>query len=358
MVRIQSQITSPRRRQRGLSLVELMVGVVVAMAAVIVVMQVFQLSEGSRRSTTGGGDAQTSGAIALTLLQQDLRQAGLGISNLDLMNCNLTLAAGRVLNNLGPVIINHPDIPAGDAGSDTLVVAYGSSEGSPTGDQINGQSDANTYEVGQEWSFAAEEYVIPVVQNSTGGACGVATLARVTATAAAGAGGAGTVSVSNGTAGIGTGGILYNLGRTPRFHAYAVRNGRLTRCDFMQSDCRVNNAANWVEIADGIVALRAQYGRDTSAPRDTVLDIYNQTQPATSCAWSRVVALRLALVARSGQYNKDEVDQPEPSWAGSADAPIGLADGWKHYRYKTFETLLPLRNMPSLGVDSTMDSVC
>jgi type IV pilus assembly protein PilW len=354
----QSKPISGAHPQRGLSLVELMVGLVVAMAAVIVVMQVFQLSEGNRRSTTGGGDAQTSGAIALTLLQQDLRQAGLGISSLSLLNCNLTLGAGRVLNNLGPVTLNHPDIPAGDAGSDTLVVAYGSGEGSPTGDQINGQPDGNTYEVGQEWSFATNEYVIPVVENNTGGACGTATLARVTAKAAAGVGGAGTVTVSNGTAGIGTGGILYNLGLTPRVHAYAVRGGRLTRCDFMLNDCRVNNAANWIEIADGIVALRVQYGRDSSAPRDTVLDLYDQTTPTTGCEWSRVIAVRLALVARSGQFNKDEVDQPDPSWAGSETAPIGLGEGWKHYRYKTFETLLPLRNMPSAGVDAAMDSVC
>ena len=43
----------PYRRSAGFSLVELMVGIVVAMVAVIVIMQVFRMTEGHRRSTTG-----------------------------------------------------------------------------------------------------------------------------------------------------------------------------------------------------------------------------------------------------------------------------------------------------------------
>jgi len=69
---------SQASRADGFSLVELMVGMVIGMIAIIVVMQVFSLSEGSKRTTTGGDDAQMSGAVALTMLQRDIRQAGYG----------------------------------------------------------------------------------------------------------------------------------------------------------------------------------------------------------------------------------------------------------------------------------------
>ncbi len=83
------------RRERGLSLVELMVGIVVAMAAVLVVTQMFKLSEGQRRTTTGGDDAQMTGAIAISLLQRELRQAGQGLMSNRLLMCQRDLGSGR-----------------------------------------------------------------------------------------------------------------------------------------------------------------------------------------------------------------------------------------------------------------------
>ena len=99
------------RRPSGFSLVELMVGIVVAMAAVIVVMQVFKVSEGQRRNTTGGDDAATTGAIALSLMQRDLRQAGQGFTTAQLLDCKLNLGNGRSVGELVPVQINPTGIP-------------------------------------------------------------------------------------------------------------------------------------------------------------------------------------------------------------------------------------------------------
>ena len=120
-------------RSRGFSLVELMVGLVIGTIAILVVLQVFALSEGSKRTTTGGDDAQNAGAIALVLMQRDLRQAGYGISSVALLGCNLALpvpapgtATAWTLNALAPVTINHAGIPAGDANTDTLLLVYGS----------------------------------------------------------------------------------------------------------------------------------------------------------------------------------------------------------------------------------------
>lgn len=333
-----------RARQHGFSLIELMVGIVVAMVAVIVVMQVFSVSEGHRRTTTGGDDAQSVGAIALTLLQRDLRQAGQGFANTRLLGCDLALQSGWTLNGLAPLTINHADVAAGDTGTDTLLIAYGSGLGSPEGDRINSQPGGNIYSVATASSFRLNDWVI-ATPPSRQTPCGL----RLTQVS--GAPVAPNVTVGSGTVGVANG-ILFNLGPAPRIVAYAVRNGRLTLCDFQTQDCRSANSVNWSEIGDGIVSLRAEYGRDTSAPLDAAVDGYDQTTPTTACGWSSVMAMRMVVVARNGQLEKTDVSAAAPTWSAGASAPISLTGNWQRYRYKTFETTVPLRNVAWQGVPS------
>ena len=157
---------------------------------------------------------------------------------------------------------------------------------------------------------------------------------------------------SPGTVGM-TDGTLFNLGQTPVVRVYAIRNGVLTQCNFLAADCRSTNANNWVPIGDNIASLRAVYGRDTSTPMDMVADVFDQTSPVgtDACGWTRVSAVRLVLVARNTQYNKQAVTSAPPDWAASAVAPIDLSSGanWTQFRYRTFETTVPLRNMTWQG---------
>ncbi|MBT9495137.1 MAG: PilW family protein [Paucibacter sp.] len=329
-----------RRGQRGISLIELLVAVVVGMAAVIVVMQVYQTSDAVRRTTGSVDSAQTTGTIALTVLQRDLRQAGQGLMSPNLLLCGLTLTGGTALTSLAPLTINHPDIPAGDTGSDTLLIAYGSGNGAPEGARINAQPAANSYSVGTITGFAQNDRVL-ATPASRAAVCqlrldlvSVAPLAP-------------NVTVSTGVAGMANG-TLFNLGRNPRITAYAVRGGRLTTCDLLTQNCTSNSAANWGEVADGVVALRALYGRDTSGTPDAIVDAYDQTTPATVAAWSCVLAAQVVMVTRSGQLEKEDATAAAPTWAGSASAPISLSasrSDWKRYRYRTFESTVPLRNV-------------
>jgi type IV pilus assembly protein PilW len=114
------------------------------------------------------------------------------------------------------------------------------------------------------------------------------------------------------------------------------------------------------DLFPNIVGLRAYYGKDTDA--DGVIDAYDQTTPTTNAGWQQVLAVRLALVARSAQYERDEVTSANPMWVvgdspAVSPAPVtcgaskcvelkvdGLAD-WKHYRYKVYDTVVPLRNL-------------
>jgi len=87
---------------------------------------------------------------------------------------------------------------------------------------------------------------------------------------------------------------------------------------------------------------------------DAIVDTYDQTTPTSSCEWTRVRAVRLALVARNEQYEKDAVTTTALTWAASNDLPIDLTSNgdWQHYRYKVFQTVVPLRNVVAAGVTS------
>jgi type IV pilus assembly protein PilW len=121
-----------------------MVAMVIGMIGIIIMMQVFASAEGQKRTTTGTGDAQSNGAMAIYTLQRDIREAGYGFNAMNALGCPLALPApaSRTLTQLAPVIINPltaagvPEVPAGDDNTDTLLVAYGNGEGSPEGDVI------------------------------------------------------------------------------------------------------------------------------------------------------------------------------------------------------------------------------
>ena len=382
-----------RRSSGGFSLMEIMVGIVIGMLAVIVIMQVFSLSEGRKRTTTGGSDSMTEGAIAMYALQRDLRQAGNGVAAMSLFGCNVTFPHGANVP-LAPVVIN-PDtddiIPAGDSNTDTLLIFYSQTTGQTQGQTRTVVLNDATY----------------YIQDSP---CKSATATSMTLTS-----GQTTLSLSSSDA-------LFVLGTTllpPRAVAYAVRAGNLTVCDYMANDCGAactatdgTCSANWIPIASNIVSLRAQYGRASdpaldvnpvpdpmtddmtgkrvpnyvvSAPDDA--SPYNQTTPlspptdtasllATQCGWARTGAIRFALVARSGQYEKDNVttdnkaDDPDatlsPVWDGNADVAIDLTKkpngdenpDWKHYRYRVFQTAIPLMNVTWMGQQQVCQTGC
>lgn len=369
-------------------MVETMVGLLIGMVGVVVIMQVFALSEAQRRAITGGGDAQTSGAVALQILQRDIRMSGHGWPVFDMAGCGLLLPNGVTLNTMAPVVINDANmIPAGDPNTDTVLVLYGNGNGLSKGDAIKQAKPSGAdyvYEINYP-TVPVGDRVIAAGKQPSPCTLTLATVASVVQTIA------GTfssdplhdVTVSGGVY-VPKGSKLYGFGPAPVIRAYAIRNGNLTVCDYMANDCadaaQVGDTAVWVPIAGNVVSLRAQYGRDSRpaplppSPGDGLIyaaaDIYDQSTPPlnvpdpanalykTQCGWVRIAAARLALVARSGQYEKDEVTAQVPTWTGSEADPFDLSknpDGsdnkdWRHYRYKVFETVVPIRNPIWQGV--------
>jgi type IV pilus assembly protein PilW len=358
-------------KHAGFTLVEVMVGMVIGMIGMIVMLQVFSNAESQKRATTGSGDAQSNGAMAIYSLQRDIRQAGYGFNALNAMGCSLALPApaSRTINQLAPVTINPPvaDVPAGDANSDTLLIVYGSGEGSPEGDSITSVagSQVAVFTPANFSAFvnvATTPYRVIAAPSSITVNCALS-LSTVTAFASP--------NLTIASSGAVEEGSLFNLGFAPRILAYAVRAGNLTVCDYMAANCGAactatdgTCSANWVPIVNNIVSLRAQYGRDIlpapPAARDYVVDTWDQTTPAKpattlqsawdsfACSWTRIPAFRLAVVSRNSLVDKGTLTAVAPTWEGSTNNPIDLSGraNWQNYRYKTFETSIPVRNLP------------
>jgi type IV pilus assembly protein PilW len=124
-------LRTPRRHESGFTIVELMVGMLIGLISIVVMFQVFAVSEGQRRTTTGAGDAQQNGVTSLYLMERDARMSGYGLNFFRLLGCSThgfwTPSVKTIDFTLAPVVIANG---AGGTAPDKITFMY---------------SDADTY---------------------------------------------------------------------------------------------------------------------------------------------------------------------------------------------------------------------
>lgn len=335
-----------RLHQAGFSLVEIMVGLVIGMLATVVIMQVFSVFEAQKRTTTGTADAQTNGSIALYNIGRELQMAGYSLisgTNSPLECTALTVNGTLDLttpNRLSPVTITNGVAAAGISASDRITLRYGNSlmGGVPAQITAMGAPTANDATVASNLGCRVGD--ITLVTNGT--TCAISSATAVTGNT--------TVTLANTTTAI-AGANLSCLG-TWNEVTYAVNNGDLER--------------NGVPGAVGIVNLQAQYGISAAANSNQVtqwVDASGGTWAAPTVAnRNRIKAVRIAVVARNAKMEPAVVTTACSSttaaapvglcaWAGSVASPAPVIDlsagdpNWLRYRYRVFETIIPLRNV-------------
>jgi type IV pilus assembly protein PilW len=381
--------------QAGFTLIELMVGLVVGLLAVLVITQVLALAEGKKRTVSMGSDAQINGALALFALQRDIAQAGYGAAAIpEALGCTAKYQAGATGTfTLAPVIINRNGQVNG---SDTLTVLQANTTNfsAPMGlteDTANPPTTATPFKVASSIGASAGNLMVLVpltrVPNSAQGVltpawtmdgsvpCSVfsvtddagATTTALTATQVPHVSGSGmrawnqdsvfpAMKIEGNSSVLKS--VLLNMGAMV-LRTYSVSAaGNLQGTDLSITDGSTPAAAT--DLYPQIVMMQALYGKDTDG--DGKVDAYNKTAPASNAEWQRVKTLRIAIVARSGQYEKEEVTATAPQWnlgstiavagtsacnSGSACLPLDLSTlaDWKHYRYKIYDTIVPLRNV-------------
>ena len=368
-----------RGLQQGVTLIELMVAMVIGLIAVLAITQVTALSEGQKRTTTNGSDAQVNGAIALHMLQRDLQSSGYGLTTFaGAMGCTLKLRYGDATDyswTVAPAIIT-AGTSAANGNSDSLQILYStrSSYSTPTRVSAAHTQTGTLFTVDSHIGVLQGDVMMAVPQTWT-------TANWCSAFQASAAGSANVVQHAAATGlswnpanltllfpagGYAADSRVVNLGALTS-HTYSVASTGLvltTRSVTSTSTSSDLDGSNASVASSGIVLMKAFYGVDTNG--DGKVDSYTQTTPTTAAGWQQVLSVRIAVVARSDQYEKSIVTTAAPEWqVGSAAAvpgsaictfssvttdqcvtlPVSYLTDWQHYRYKIFDTVVPLRNV-------------
>lgn len=355
----------------GMSLVEILAAMLVGLIGMTIIMQVYTLSEERKRTTTGTGDAQINGSIAMFTVERELRPAGFGMvtSNSNMLGCTVSAYdSSRTMSfpsNMAPVTIT-----PGTAGApDTITVIYGNS---PTAVDstafVSPSSGGAPFPVKNAAGFMVGDVVVAQegttcsVAEITGFASGSVNNIEHGVSAAYSYDAindngqsyvVSRTSTLNPSGGLGTytsNAKLFSLGRNPVVKRYSIDStaGKLMALSlFPYVAAEDSDGDGWseTEISEGVVQLKAEYGKDTN--NDNLVDAWNNTTPTTDIQWQQVLAIRVALLARSGQYEKTAVTTTAPAWYGGSFTMANAGDGtdWRNYRYRVYQTVVPLRNI-------------
>lgn len=373
-----------RVAQAGLSLVELMVGVLIGMIGIVVIFQMLATSEERKRTATAGSDVQVTGAIALTSLERDVREGGYGFSSAA-YDAGITPVMGCTVNaydsarptaaftyRLTPVQI----VQGAGAASDTIIVLRGSGNHFPASYVFTESTDTSKKTRGRA-GISPRDYMLvgrsnPTLQCMTVEITDVSNADALTINHDQGSYNY-TIYLPDGSTSPGTriarhnnaappvtftSGYLFNLGTDPRRNIWTVNAGKLqVTNDLLYQDTDGDGANDPVEVADNVISLQAQYGHDANNNGRVEAGEWTTTDPATDAQWANVLAVRVGILMRSGQFERSAVTTTVPSWTGgqfvitnldnsaSGTTPTDPADNWRNYRYRVYETVIPLRNI-------------
>ena len=362
-------------RQKGLSLVEIMVGLVIGLITVMVIGQVAAEFEGQKRTSTGGGDAQSNGAAALFLLERDIRMAGYGLmTSSSGQMCPLGINIyfnGTVLSDpganpadggiLAPVRV----IDGGGDNADTIVMARADAPMGIMPTTIIKNMPNSSSEIRVNWGAGLQQGQLILVGARDGSKiCTLMQLSQDPQPVQAGTEfdmqhnpgqfpynppNPNNVFTNAPTYGIGD--ILINLSSL-NHQRYSVQCNQLTRGDPIVTAAPYT-CTNTEPLVDQIVNLQARYG---VAPVGS-LTVNNWVEPTgvwaanalTAAQIGRILAVRVAVLARSPQMEKDEVEASCNGGNGSitlwsGGPAVALSGDECRYRYKVFETVVPIRN--------------
>ena len=365
----------------GFTLIEVMIGLALSLIAMIVVLQVFSVSNSRKSVIVGGAEAQQIASVASFQMGRLFKISGSGVVNAkSVLGCRLKVTKEGVAQppaslfsapfagvdqalEIAPFLV-YPGI--GGNGSDVVL-------------SFSDNSAVSTAEYDVVGVFAGTPPVIPVV-NSIGiqpndfllltnpgsdpAGC-FATVGRVSPAFVANSAQV-LIDASGGYApqgGYGSSGAnvvagsrLINLGKAPSFVMYGVDDGG----KLIQQDLIGTTGSTRSIMAENIVDFRVLYGVNTgSTPRgdptrllDAWVEPTGPWSPASVLALdetglSRILALKMALVVRSAESAPDA--EPKTSYdmfsdSGTLKKTISIAAGFQKRRHQVFESVIPLRN--------------
>lgn len=376
------------KRQRGFSLVELMVSVVIGMLALMFALRLVASSQGAQRAGIGGSDSMQNGMTAMFSMSRDASQAGFGLNDPIATGCDTLLPASAdfalapalngsvTVHPLGPVVIE-----SNGQAPDRITFYSGSSMGGTGSVRTLSDYDGGTSLVIDRAPFGFAEGDVILVAPEAGGQCA---LAQLSANPNLASGSNKTLQFAQGSNYPFNSGQLttnfqggatrvFDLGPTStlNFHSWSVDGGILK----LSATNIAGSGQTPVSVADNIVSIKAQYGFDTRTGTaytpdkgmvvtqwsSTMINADGNSAAGSAGDYARIAAVRIAVVARSKAPESGgssgctaTTAAPVVFAADSGDAaaaPVtvnvavsGDPVDWHCYHYRVFETIVPLRN--------------
>ncbi|HEY8117794.1 MAG TPA: PilW family protein [Methylophilaceae bacterium] len=344
-----------KNSHQGFGLIEMLVGVAIGLLGLLAVAQVVVTFNQHRTTAAQVLEAQGNGAMALYLLERDVDQAGFGMFNIQgcsvIQWCKSATGGGSCA--LQTALSTQPvTITDGGASSDEVSVQYAKSSSGSPGSTIS--ADQTAYSDAFKVSTTAGYVLGDIVVSDVADKC---TMGQVT-------------NVINNEDGNGyrlehalTGSEFYNataaVGGADGWQVARAKDLLVNLGTFVSKDYTVSSNSLVLKafpdftasnIVDGIVFMKAQYGLDTNS--DGAVDEWRCGAPTCAAVTNtaQIIALRIGIVSRSPLYEKETVDTA--STVTVLPAVTGITGGTAvtynlpdtHYRYKTYYTILPLRN--------------
>ena len=340
--------------QRGTSMVELMVAIMVGLLVALTALGAAQTFGAVGRSQDGQGGAVGSAMASLGALRYDLQMAGLGFFSDATPQCatfNVFAAAGRLANASTFQAVRVDRMPDG---TDRVDVLYATDvtggAGSRTLSPMTRAMGPTLVDAGSR--ISAGQAVL-LSSPLTGMPCTVATVGAATAQAG------GRIELRFDTPAAYTpadwtatfptlapyadASSIALLGQLV-WRRYAVRNDALVMTDML--------TGTEVTIAEGVALMRAQYGLSVDSTSAAIDQWQNATAAAALSAADiqRLRALRIGVVSVSSQRERpqsgscDATSTAPELWSGETPNLTARTD-WQCYRYRAYSAVIGLRNL-------------
>jgi type IV pilus assembly protein PilW len=383
------RLVGPAVRERGLTLIELLVAMVIALVVTLAITSAVIFGESTKRTTTSVNDINQSGSYAAYLLDRAGRSAGSGFTQsgeLGVFGCKLQAkrnnavilprttifpapfekflgSASNVADlRVAPLLIGKGQ--SSDGKSDVLMMMGGNAAaGDVPRPIIAAGASANIVRLDNTVQIKKND--IALVSRVDPSGTSDCLLEQVDTSF---------VDSSNNelltlngmyyTAGVGT--TLASLAAsgtaylTPlgsytannvQFQLFGIGpNNTLVSYDLLRND----GTDSIQTLADGVMEMHALYGLDTNgdgiintwvAPDATGYDVLTMMKSASLI--KQVVAVRVGLILRSATLERGDVSLTIPAMfsdTGLKRDPVALTGDDRRYRYRVVEFTIPLRN--------------
>lgn len=345
-----------RSGSQGMSIIEMMVGLVVGLLVSLAAVNSAQLFLAAQRQSVGVGSGSANMASTLASIKADVTNGGLGFfGNTGFLCTKLNLSLNGVVAannaNFAPVRITRVGT------DDVLDVMYGSDVSAGAGVKTSGDSNGTSVTLKNYLPVIAGQSVL--LSSGVGTPC---VLRTVTVTPAAptftvkesltfgntGQYNQGTFS-TNPTY---TDGSLVTLFGNPIWNRYSLNAGALQMTNVMTGAT--------VTLLRNVIGFRVEYGVAAAASslQDGSRSPLSAWQKSTDVGWTSVdntniqliKAVRIGVVTRSAQ--REKVNPQTNACEASAAMPAVFGNtvtpdvtDWQCYRYRTQVVVAPLRNI-------------